>query len=73
MPPIGDLFGMEVLMEDTLAHRSHIAFNAGNHRQSIRLRTKDFMLIVHPRVAAFCNRGITEAPVRRLCKAEGCA
>ena len=72
MPPIGDLFGMEVFMEDTLTRRFYIAFNAGNHRQSIRLRTKDFMLIVHPRVAAFSNHIAVEAQVRPLCKSEGC-
>jgi Ala-tRNA(Pro) deacylase len=68
MPPIGDLFGMEVFMEDTLTHRFYLAFNAGNHRQSIRLRTKDFMLIVHPKVAAFSNRVIVEGLPERARK-----
>lgn len=56
MPPIGDLFGMEVFMESSLTHQLQVAFNAGNHRQSIRLGTTDFMRLVHPRVATFSTR-----------------
>jgi Ala-tRNA(Pro) deacylase len=56
MPAFGSFFGIETLVEQALTLQSHIAFNAGNHAQSIRMRTQDFLRLAHPRVAAFSNR-----------------
>jgi len=48
MPPFGNLYGMKVYIEPTLAHDEEIAFNAGNHRELIKMSFKDFDKLVKP-------------------------
>ncbi len=50
MPPFGNLYGMEVLVEPRLAADPEIAFNAGSHTELIRLAFKDFERLVRPRL-----------------------
>jgi len=50
MPPFGNLYGMPVFVADALAEDEFIAFNAGNHREMIRMRYSDFARLVQPRV-----------------------
>ncbi|MGO4220521.1 aminoacyl-tRNA deacylase [Lysobacter sp. TAF61] len=50
MPPFGNLYGMEVYAADTLPEDARIAFNAGNHREVMRMGWQDFERLVHPRV-----------------------
>jgi Ala-tRNA(Pro) deacylase len=73
MPPFGNLFGIDVFMEKSLTLQSHVTFNAGNHMQSIRLRTQDFILLVHPRVGVFSNLVVVTVHPGKLCKSESCA
>lgn len=49
MPPFGNLFNMEVLVDPRLAEDEEIAFNAGNHAEVVRMAYKDFERLVHPR------------------------
>ncbi|UCD34620.1 MAG: YbaK/EbsC family protein, partial [Nitrospiraceae bacterium] len=42
MPPFGNLYGMDVLVDDQLTRDKEIAFNAGSHSELIRLAYKDF-------------------------------
>ncbi|HJW73294.1 MAG TPA: YbaK/EbsC family protein [Geothrix sp.] len=51
MPPFGNLFNMEVLVDPRLAEDDEIAFNAGNHQELVRMAYKDFERLVHPRTA----------------------
>ena len=51
MPPFGNLYGMDVYAADSLAEDEHIAFNAGSHRELMRMDWRDFERLVHPRVA----------------------
>src|SRR5215207_6330114 len=37
-PPFGNLFGLNTLVDTTLAHDEQIVFNAGSHWQTVRLR-----------------------------------
>jgi Ala-tRNA(Pro) deacylase len=53
MPPFGNLFGMNVWVDRTLAEDEDIVFNAGSHTELIRLSYKDFERLVSPRVADF--------------------
>jgi len=48
MPPFGNLYGMEVFVIEDLAEDDEIAFNAGTHRELIRLKYRDFASLVHP-------------------------
>jgi Ala-tRNA(Pro) deacylase len=50
MPPFGNLFGLPVYMDPQLEKDEAIYFNAGNHNQTMRLRTSDFMSLVKPEV-----------------------
>ena len=56
MPPFGNLYGLEVIAADSLADDADIAFNAGTHRELVRMAFKDFMEVTHPRVAKFTVR-----------------
>jgi Ala-tRNA(Pro) deacylase len=51
MPPFGNLYGMEVFVADTLAaENGEIAFNAGTHRELVKMAYQDFERLVEPRV-----------------------
>ncbi|RDZ28728.1 aminoacyl-tRNA deacylase [Lysobacter silvisoli] len=51
MPPFGNLYGLEVYAADSLADEPRIAFNAGTHRELMRMTWDDFQRMVHPHVA----------------------
>ncbi len=53
MPPFGNLFGMDVVVADTLTQDEEIAFNAGSHRELVKMAYKDFASLVNPRVLKF--------------------
>ncbi|MGA2384798.1 MAG: YbaK/EbsC family protein [Gemmatimonadales bacterium] len=50
MPPFGNLFGMDVYVDESLAADPDIAFNAGTHTEMVRLPFADFERLVHPKV-----------------------
>lgn len=49
MPPFGNLYGMEVFADETLSRDPEIAFNAGSHRELMRLSWADFQRLANPR------------------------
>ncbi len=53
MPPFGNLFGLKVFVAEKLAQDREIVFNAGTHRELIRLGYADFERMVKPVKAAF--------------------
>ncbi len=53
MPPFGNLFGMEVLVDERLAESEEIAFNACSHSELVKLRYADYIELVKPRIASF--------------------
>ncbi len=53
MPPLGPLYDQEVYVDEHLAREDRITFNAGDHRDAIRMRYADFARIVAPRVGRF--------------------
>ena len=53
MPPFGNLYGMQVFVDKTLTEDEEIAFNAGSHRELMRLAYKDFARLVQPTVLQF--------------------
>lgn len=50
MPPFGNLYSLDVYMARELAEDEEIVFNAGNHRELIRMRYRDFYRLVCPMV-----------------------
>jgi len=51
--PFGDLFGFDVIVDRSLSGSHEIAFNAGNHRDLIRMAYADFDRLVRPKVLSF--------------------
>ena len=52
MPPFGNLYGMEVYLDPSLAEDDAIAFNAGSHTELLRMEFDDFLDIVKPKILA---------------------
>jgi Ala-tRNA(Pro) deacylase len=48
MPPFGNLYGMDVFADEKLAEDKEIAFNAGSHRELVRMSFTDFRDLVKP-------------------------
>ncbi len=57
MPPFGNLYDLEVYVDESLAEDEEIAFNAGSHAELIRLAYAEFARLVEPRQLAFAARG----------------
>ncbi len=56
MPPMGNLFGLPVYVDNRLAGEDTIAFNAGTHRDVIHMHFADFDRLVNPAVVPFARR-----------------
>ncbi|MBI5415412.1 MAG: YbaK/EbsC family protein [Candidatus Omnitrophica bacterium] len=50
MPPFGGLYHLPVYVARKLSADEEIAFNAGNHRELIRMKYRDFERLVKPKV-----------------------
>jgi len=53
MPPFGNLFSMKVIVSESLTEDEYIAFNAGTHRDLIKLPYADFERLAQPKVLPF--------------------
>lgn len=53
MPPFGNLYGLEVFVDQSLTEDEEILFQAGNHLRVMKLRYQDFADLVHPNVTNF--------------------
>ncbi len=53
MPPFGNLYELEVFVDESLAKDEEITFNACTHHELIRLAYKDFESLVKPKVIKF--------------------
>lgn len=48
MPPFGNLYGLDVFADISLTEDKEIAFNAGSHRELVRMNFADFRELVKP-------------------------
>ncbi len=55
MPPFGNLYGMPVFVEEILTRDKEIAFNAGSHRELVKLAYADYARLVKPKVGRFAR------------------
>ena len=53
MPPFGNLYGVEVYVDQLLTEDESIIFEAGTYVGAMKLRYKDFAALVRPKVAGF--------------------
>jgi len=49
MPPFGCLYDMDVYIAESLSEDDSIAFNAGSHLETIKMKYKDYENLVKPR------------------------
>jgi Ala-tRNA(Pro) deacylase len=61
MPPFGNLYGMKVIADESLAKDKQITFNACSHRELIRLAWDDFQMLAKPTMARFASSNVTRA------------
>lgn len=55
MPPFGHLYGMRVYLEHTLTKYPEIAFNAGTHREVVKMSMLDYLHYAEPVVLDFAT------------------
>jgi Ala-tRNA(Pro) deacylase len=55
IPPLGDLYGMDVWVDRTIADQEEIVFNGGTHLDAVRMKYGDFAHIAKPRVGRFAE------------------
>ncbi|HET7065121.1 MAG TPA: YbaK/EbsC family protein [Rudaea sp.] len=48
MPPFGNLYGVEVYIDESLVSDADIAFNAGTHTEVLRMPYREFERLVAP-------------------------
>ena len=58
MPPLGPLYGFAVYLDGSLAAEEEIAFNAGNHREVVHMKTADFRRVVKPLVVSIVKQAV---------------
>jgi Ala-tRNA(Pro) deacylase len=61
MPPFGSLYGLPVLVDETVTYDREIVFNAGSHTELIRLAYEDFARLEGPKVLKFSAGASTAA------------
>lgn len=50
IPPLGNIFGLEVYADKTLLRNEKIIFNAGDRSFSVGMKSQDYIYIVNPKV-----------------------
>ena len=53
MPPLGNLYNVTTLVDQSLAEDKEIVFNAGTHHDIIKISFEDFKRIEKPKMAGF--------------------
>jgi Ala-tRNA(Pro) deacylase len=56
MPPFGNLYGMDVFVDESLSADDEIAFNSGSHTELIKLAYRDFERLVKPKAVKLAAR-----------------
>ena len=52
-PPIGPLFGLPTVMDDSLAADEQVTFQAGTHQESVTMSMDEYCRIARPQIAHF--------------------
>ena len=53
MPPFGNLYGLKVIVEESLTEDEEIVFNASTHVDAIRMKYRDFERLAKPEIGRF--------------------
>lgn len=52
VPPFGNLFGLEVIVDPKLLENEKIIFNSGDKRHSIAMKSADYVKLVRPEIVS---------------------
>ena len=55
MPPFGNLYGIDVYVDEELAGHPAMVFQAGNHQELVTMSYADFARLVQPKTTEFCS------------------
>lgn len=61
VPPFGNLYGIEVWVDRTVASAEKVLFCAGTHEDCIRMRYSDFAKLTRPYLGHFSELGTGQA------------
>jgi Ala-tRNA(Pro) deacylase len=50
MPPFGNLYSMSVYVDEELSRDREIVFNAGTHRELVRMSWADYEMLLQPKI-----------------------
>lgn len=53
MPPFGNLFGLETVVDKALKEDVEIVFNGGTHKDTVKMKYADFEKLVKPKISNF--------------------
>jgi Ala-tRNA(Pro) deacylase len=53
VPPFANIFGLDLILDKTIPQNEFMAFNAGERTKSLKLRTKDYLELLKPRIEDF--------------------
>ncbi|HJX60258.1 MAG TPA: YbaK/EbsC family protein [Thermodesulfobacteriota bacterium] len=53
MPPFGNLYNLEVWVDQVLTEDASIVFQAGNHIETVRIKYGDYARLTNPKVGDF--------------------
>ena len=56
MPPFGNLYGLPVYADESLAMDRAILFNAGTHQDAIRMSYRNFARLAEPKICSFAAK-----------------
>ena len=56
MPPFGNLYGLPVYADESLARDRAILLNAGTHQDAIRMSYRNFTLLAEPTICSFAAK-----------------
>ena len=58
MPPFGNLYNIPVIAEQVLSVDEKIVFNAGTHKDTVKMKYSDFAKLAAPKLAEFSEQWV---------------
>ena len=55
-PPIGAIFGLPTVMDDSLTEQDWVTFQSGSHGEAVTIALTDYQRIAQPGIAHFARR-----------------
>ena len=53
VPPFGNIFELDLLVDKSIVQNEYMAFNAGERTKSLKMKTKDYIDLLKPRIEEF--------------------